>query len=337
MVRLRPKYILVALLGASVAWHTLRSVLVDNAKQGDAARSASLTSELTAEMRTNITARLEAGVAQLINLHEKTTPVQQLSFPKIIHQTSPRLYGVRLQKALSWIYANKGMNYRHWDDMEASEFVRLNAKDAFPIYSSLKSPVARADIFRYLILHRIGGLYTDIDTTALRPLHTWIPPEFNQSKINLVVGVEVDEPNIRDPTAILNWGWASNFHICQYTILARPQHPVLSSALKLTIENLEKLAMQRKTSIKQLKLSKVDVVRQTGPGPFTKAVLSYLQVKPKDLHGLTKPKQVKDVLVLPITAFGPNQRHSNSGRSDDPRHAMDVHLLHRFQSNEGLS
>ena len=52
-------------------------------------------------------------------------------------------------------------------------------------YNSLPIPVMKADFFRYLILLARGGIYSDIDTTALKSAVEWVPAEVPRSTYGL--------------------------------------------------------------------------------------------------------------------------------------------------------
>jgi len=43
----------------------------------------------------------------------------------------------------------------------------------FKLLSSVRKPVLKADILRYSLLLRDGGIYTDIDTASIRPFKEW--------------------------------------------------------------------------------------------------------------------------------------------------------------------
>lgn len=272
---------------------------------------------------------LATGVANVIDMH-RTATQPELTFPKVIHQTSRQ--NDATPAVLSWYYANPNDEHQHYTGPEAAKFVRKHYQHFYEVYSSLLSPVAQADLFRYLILHKLGGVYTDIDTTALCPIHGWIPEDFSERDISLVIGIEVDEPSF-NAHKVASWGWALNFQFVQWTIMARPEHPVLERASELAIENLRNLSAERNEPIHRLDLSKLDLVRTTGPGAFTKAVLEYLEVPASEFHGLQIPRQVKDILVLPVTAFAPNQRHSGSKSVSKWESVMEVRVMHGFQSS----
>lgn len=72
--------------------------------------------------------------------------------------------------AEGWRRHNPDMAYRLFDDDACAALMR----DAFPEhldrYLQLPYPVMRADVFRYAVIHRDGGLYADIDMECTRPV-----------------------------------------------------------------------------------------------------------------------------------------------------------------------
>ena len=91
--------------------------------------------------------------------------------PKIIHQTW-RDYELPVPDALpeSWKKLNPDWEYKFWTDAALAEIVRQDYPDIWPIFQATTNPVQKADIARYLILHRDGGIYADIDTECVGPL-----------------------------------------------------------------------------------------------------------------------------------------------------------------------
>jgi len=47
------------------------------------------------------------------------------------------------------------------------------------------------------LLHRYveGGVYADIDVEAIRPIKKFIPKKFDEADVDMVIGIEVDEPS----------------------------------------------------------------------------------------------------------------------------------------------
>lgn len=225
--------------------------------------------------------------------------------------------------------------YRLLTDDEAaawvdSTFWREEDAPVRATYHAMNDPVLRADFLRYLLIYAEGGVYTDLDTTALRPISTWIPPEVDAAAVSLVVGVEVDEPHA-SALEVWRWKWASRFQLCQWTFMGRAGHPALARMVERVVRSMSELAERERTSVAELRmLSRQEVLATTGPLAWTRVLESYMsdvtgtRVDWHNMTGLRRPKLIGDVLVLPVTALGPGQRHSGSGPRSDPQ-ALSMH------------
>lgn len=189
-------------------------------------------------------------------------------------------------------------------------------------YESLPEPVMKADFFRYLILLARGGIYSDIDTTALKSAVEWVPPEVPRSSYGLVIGIEADpdRPDWRD------W-YSRRIQFCQWTIQSKPGHPVLVDIVaSITEETL------RRKAIGQLdKKHMKSVVEFTGPAIWTDIIFKFFNdpeyfdmstskgnITYHHFTGITQAKKVGDVVVLPITSFSPGVQQMGAGEEDDP-------------------
>ena len=188
-------------------------------------------------------------------------------------------------------------------------------------YESLPLAVLKADFFRYLILLARGGIYTDIDTTAIRSTTDWIPEEVPRSSIGLIIGIEAD-PNRTDWK---DW-YSRRIQFCQWTIQAKPGHPVLRDIVATITEDV--LRMKEKGVLKVNRLDK-SIVEFTGPAVWTDAVFSYLNdpnyfkmdgknITWEAFTGMETAKKVGDVVVLPITSFSPGVQQMGAKEPDDP-------------------
>lgn len=115
------------------------------------------------------------------------------------------------------------------------EHVRVNHPELFPVYQNFEKNVMRADVFRYVVMHDLGGLYCDLDYEFLRP--------FPYGDSQVVLGEELTRENADDMRRIANYVFASV-----------PGHPLWKDALDDLIRN--------PPSIKDLG----DVTEATGPG-----------------------------------------------------------------------
>ncbi len=188
-------------------------------------------------------------------------------------------------------------------------------------YTALPLPVMKADFFRYLILLARGGIYTDIDTTAIRSTTDWIPEEVPRSTIGLIIGIEADP----DRADWKDW-YSRRIQFCQWTIQAKPGHPVLRDTVATITEDA--LRMKKKGILKEKKMDK-SIVEFTGPAVWTDAVFSYLNdpvyykvdgknVTWETFTGMETAKKVGDVVVLPITSFSPGVQQMGAKEPDDP-------------------
>lgn len=91
--------------------------------------------------------------------------------PKIIHQMW-RDHNLPVASALpeSWRKHNPDWEYRFWTNDETAEFVHAEYPDLWDLFQASALPVQKADIARYLIMHRFGGVYADIDTECFGSL-----------------------------------------------------------------------------------------------------------------------------------------------------------------------
>lgn len=70
----------------------------------------------------------------------------------------------------SWIEKNPDWDYRFWTDDDLLAFFQNERPDLLNLYLSYPRPVQRADLARYCILQKFGGVYADIDTVCLASL-----------------------------------------------------------------------------------------------------------------------------------------------------------------------
>lgn len=91
--------------------------------------------------------------------------------PHIVHQTwrSNALSEPCRSYCNSWKQLNPDCEYRFYDDADCLAFVRTEFRHIANMYEALPLAILRADLFRYLVVYRLGGLYADIDMQCLKP------------------------------------------------------------------------------------------------------------------------------------------------------------------------
>lgn len=198
----------------------------------------------------------------------------------------------------------------------------------------------KSDFLRYLILGVEGGVYTDTDTIALKPIDVWVP-EGIRDQVRLIVGIEFDR---RDGGA-----WADIPHwlqFCQWTIAAAPGHPVFPKMVTRVLDSLDELSQTHGgVPVNQLRPSSFEVMNSTGPAAWTDVVFGQLQEYDPSLQSIsnlsfmTEPKLYGDILVLSIDGFGMGQMHSHSTNDGSiPESALMRHLFRgswRESSDDG--
>ena len=113
----------------------------------------------------------------------------------------------------------------------------------------------RSAFLRYLPLDAEGGVYSDLDAAAVKPICNWLLPEL-RSKVHAVVDIEYDqrddEPDIRMS--------GTRLHSCWWTMAASPGHAILESIIQNVVVALHELARRKNTSIFELHLSGEEVM-----------------------------------------------------------------------------
>lgn len=92
--------------------------------------------------------------------------------PPILSQTwkSQDLPAEGARLAATWRALNPELEYRLYDDDDARNVVAEAFPDFLGDYERLPLPILKADVFRYAVLWRDGGIYADIDMECLRPI-----------------------------------------------------------------------------------------------------------------------------------------------------------------------
>ncbi|KAL8243948.1 hypothetical protein R6Q59_010206 [Mikania micrantha] len=261
-------------------------------------------------------------------------------FPKKIWQTwkvDPLDFEERdLSAARTWVQKNPGHRYEVLTDQNDLYYVEthfgpggLNRPDIVHTYKSLTAKIIKADLLRYLVMYVDGGIYTDIDVEGLRPISRFVPDHYNERDIDMVIGIEIDQPDFKDHLIL----GPKSQSFCQWTFMCKPRLPVMMRLVEDIIKWLNKVAREQGKPISEITLDFDQVISGTGPSAFTKAVLAEMSVKEghkitwDPFHDLTDSKLVGGVLVLNVEAFAAGQGHSDSG-NHNARGALVKHRYH---------
>lgn len=238
----------------------------------------------------------------------------------------------KISDAASWLARNPDYSYHLIGDQGASRILhrhKLSNQKIRQIYNRLPNTGMKSDLLRYLILADEGGVYSDTDVEALRPIDRWVPSQYSK-KAKVIVGIEFDRLNGS------NWGEVhEEIQFCQWTIAAAPNHPLLHNMVSSVVSGLEKYSADRNSTLDHVKITNSDVINLTGPSAWTDVVFEQLRTfQPnltsiRNLTGLIEPTLIGDILVLPIDGFGMGQGHSNSTNDGSiPENALVRHKFH---------
>ena len=272
-------------------------------------------------------------------------PLSQLTstgtlFPKKIWQTwkvDPLSFDQRdALTAKTWTAKNPDYRYEVLTDDNDMTWIEqyygpegLGREDIVEFYRNVNATIIRADLLRYLIMYAEGGVYADIDVEALKPVHRWMTDRFDEADVDMVIGVEIDQPQFKNHPIL---GKKSQ-SFCQWTFMCKPRLPVMLRLVENIMAWLAGLAAQQGVSISDVHLDFDEVISGTGPSAFTVAILQEMNrgsSKPVTwdrFHEMDESKLVSRVLVLDVEAFAAGQGHSDSG-NHNARGALVKHHYH---------
>jgi len=85
--------------------------------------------------------------------------------PKIIHQIwdTEIIPDVWQNFVISWHQHNPGWRYNLWSAERREVYIEKYFPEYRPIYDQYQQTIQKADIFKYIILSAVGGVYADLD------------------------------------------------------------------------------------------------------------------------------------------------------------------------------
>jgi inositol phosphorylceramide mannosyltransferase catalytic subunit len=195
-----------------------------------------------------------------------------MRIPKLIHQTTPNKDWALSHPALGANIArlqalNPGWEYRLYDDAYARAFITAHYGAAMLARFERINPVygaARADLFRYLLLYELGGVYLDIKSTIDRPLDELLKPDDEYILSHWRNGK--NEP-YEDWGVHPSCGPRGEFQ--QWHIIAAPKHPFLRAVIRRVAANIDRYLPGGWTG-------KQGVLFLTGPIPYTLGIMPFL-------------------------------------------------------------
>lgn len=272
--------------------------------------------------------------------HSNCLQAQNAHFPRKVWQTwkvDPLGFEEKDSSvARTWTAKNPDYRYEVLTDQNDLAYVEthfgpegFNRLDIVYMYRELTARIIKADLLRYIVMYVEGGVYTDIDVEALRPVHRFIPDRYDERDIDMVVGIEIDQPDFHNHTIL----GRKCMSFCQWTFMCKPRLPVMLALIENIVRWLKDIAMEQNVPISEIQLDFDQVISGTGPSAFTRAILDDLSRRAgktitwDTFHNLGESKLVENLLVLTVEAFAAGQGHSDSG-NHNAKQALVKHHYH---------
>jgi hypothetical protein len=184
--------------------------------------------------------------------------------PKFIHQTVEDRATMSCQvreSVQTWIDMNPGYIHRLYDARDRLEFVQQHYPELLDLFQALPTNVERADFWRYLALHKLGGVYADSDVRCMQPISSWNAEHEHDAA--LLAGIAKRTP----------YGYTIEFN--QFVMAAMPGHPVMASMPVIIASNFATSFLRGREVSNQGLFHDAGVLSRTGPGAFTAALRQY--------------------------------------------------------------
>jgi hypothetical protein len=223
------------------------------------------------------------------------------SIPRIIHQVYvsrnlPPILQANVEKIRE---LNPEWEYRFYDDDDMVAFIdSVYGKRVLAYYNRInrKYGASRADLFRYLLTFKVGGIYLDIKASLTRPLD----PVLRSDDVYLL-------SRWRNAAGELYEGWGMHNRLKniggnefqQWHIIAAPGHPFLRAVIEKVLRNIDDYNPVLHGT------GKAGVLRVTGPIAYTQSIAPLLH---QHRHRLV---DAHDELGLIYSIFGADNKRAH--------------------------
>jgi mannosyltransferase OCH1-like enzyme len=191
-----------------------------------------------------------------------------MSIPKQIYQTFFKRTGLHPKiedNIASLVVKNPGWTHNFYTDDDCVEFIKQHyGQEMLDTYNLINPSygAARSDLFRYLLIYAVGGVYLDIKSSVIMPLD------------KLTANSEYILSHWADvPKGMFDGDAPENGEFQQWHVIAAPKHPFLEAVIERVVRNIHDPANRELSG-------KMGVIRLTGPVPYTLAILPILHKHP---------------------------------------------------------
>ncbi|BCK75990.1 glycosyltransferase [Acetobacter aceti NRIC 0242] len=169
---------------------------------------------------------------------------------------------------------NPEWDYRLYRDKDIESFIETEfGNNVLKIYKKIDDSygAARADLFRYLILYKYGGVYLDIKSRFYGPISQFVKGDegFIISQWSNAVGEKYEGFGLKSELSFIPGGEFQQWHI-----IAAPGHPFLREVVESIIKKVNSYRPWKDGT------GKVGVLNLTGPIIYTKTIYPILDLYP---------------------------------------------------------
>jgi mannosyltransferase OCH1-like enzyme len=201
---------------------------------------------------------------------------------------------------------NPDYSFHFYDDERMDEYMRIRYADQpiLDVYRRISVPASRADIWRYCILYREGGVYCDIDSVFRVPLRTMIADDM--SELIAFEGIkwrdQLSLGDYTDPAVFLpgppesvaaDLALPDNL-IINWALCFEKRNPILAETIDLIVRHF---AFYRDREFQSIRRA---VVLCTGPVALTQAVWQWMRNTGKRPNLLGVDYDAKGIFKLPV-------------------------------------
>lgn len=196
-----------------------------------------------------------------------------MPIPRLLHQTCASKHSLPtavLANVEQLTVCNPDWRHTVYEDAQVLDYIRRHFEPAVFETAKTISPsygVVLADLFRYLVVYREGGVYLDIKSTVTRPLRLAIHPSDN-----FLLSKWKNGPG----QAFENWGMHPELsqtpggEFQQWFIAAEAGHPFLKAVIQDTLNHIRHYRPDR------FGTGQMGVLRVSGPICYTLGILAVM-------------------------------------------------------------
>ena len=198
------------------------------------------------------------------------------AIPRLLHQicVGQAVPGALLRNVEQLANRNPGWSHQLYDDAAIERFILKHF--GLPVLNYYKriSPdyaAARADLFRYLALYKLGGVYLDLKSSFSQPIDDVLrgDEQYVISRWRNGPGEPHQGWGIHGDLADIPGG-----EIQQWHVIAAPGHPFLRAVIETVLAAIEHY------DFRQTGVGWIGVLRTTGPIAYTRAITPLLALHP---------------------------------------------------------